>query len=216
LNQSEILLDELGEVVFLGNAWKAHQIAEQAVNQGLSANVILAELIETMKKVEEKFESKEFFVIDVAAAASAMREAFNIIKPHLCVEATKVKGKIVIGTLKGNVQGLGKDIVSAILRAAQFQVVDIGVNNSPEVFVETAVSEDAQIIAISISMKETVPFLKDLVDQLEQKELRNKVKILIGGKAVSEKTCEKYRVDAYGKNGRDGVIKIKNLLRNKT
>ncbi len=213
MGSSEELLDALREVVVLGNVWKARKIAEQAVNQGLPANDALKELIGAMKEVDEKYERKEFFVIDVAAAASAMREAFKVLEPHLRVEATKVKGKIVIGALKGNVQGLGKDIVAAMLRAAGFQVTDIGVNVQPDVFVETVVHEDAQIIAISVSMKETVPFLKDVVDQLQRKKLGGKVKILIGGQAVSEKTCKEYGVDAYGKDAREGIKKAENLLR---
>jgi len=213
LDSPEELLDALRKVVVLGNVWKARKIAEQAINQGLPANDLLEELTRAMKEVDEKYERKEFFVIDVAAAASAMREAFNVLEPHLRVDATKVKGKIVIGALKGNVQGLGKDIVAAMLRAAGFQVVDIGVNVPPDVFVETVVREDAQIIAISVSMKETVPFLKNVVDQLQRKKLGGKVRILIGGQAVSEKTCEEYGVDAYGKDAREGIKKAENLLR---
>lgn len=213
MDSSEELLDTLRKAIVLGNVRKARKIAEQAINQGLPANDALEELIGAMREVDEKYERKEFFVIDVAAAASAMREAFKVLEPHLQVEATRVKGKIVIGALKGNVQGLGKDVVAAMLRAAGFQVVDIGVDVSPDVFVETAAHEDAQIIALSVSMKETVPFLKDVVDQLQQKKTSRKVKILIGGPAVSEQTCEEYGVDAYGKDARDGIKKAENLLR---
>lgn len=207
------LLDELHKAVVLGDVWKARKIAEKAVIQGLPANNALEELIVAMSEVDEKFERKEFFVTDVASAASAMREAFKFFEPHLKVEPAKMKGKIVIGALKGNIQSLGKDIMAAMLRAAGFQVVDIGVDVSPEVFVNAAIHEDAQIIAISVSMKETVPLLKCVVNQLQQKKSRGKVKILIGGSAVSEKTCEKYGVDAYGKGARDGVNKAENLLR---
>ena len=112
-----------------------------------------------------------------------------------------------------NIQSLGKDIVAAMLRAAGFQVVDLGANVAPDVFVNTAIHEDAHIIAISVSMKETVPFLKDVIDQLRQKKLGSAVKILIGGPAVSEQTREEYGVDAYGKDARDGIKKAENLLR---
>jgi len=213
LSSSEELLDALREVVVRGDVWKARQMAEQTVNQGLPANEALEELIGAMREVDEKYERKEFFVVDVAAAASAMREAFKVLKPHLQVEATKLKGKVVIGALKGNVQSLGKDIVAAMLRAAGFQVVDVGVDIPPDVFVGAAIHEDAQIIAISVSMKETVPFLKGVVNQLQQKKLRGKVKILIGGPAVSEQTCEEYGIDAYGKDARDGIKKAENLLK---
>ena len=213
MDSPQELLDALHKAVVLGDISKAHKMVEQAVTKGLSANDILKELIKAMKEVDEKFERKEFFVIDVAAAASAMRGAFKVLEPSLQIDATKVKGKIVVGALKGNVQGLGKDIVAAMFRAAGFQVVDIGVDVAPNFFVETALHEDAQIIAISISMKETVPFLRDVVDQLRQEKLGNEVKVLIGGPAVSEQTCEKYGVDAYGKDARDGIKKAENLLK---
>ena len=124
----------------------------------------------------------------------------------------KVVGKVVIGTLKGNSQGLGKDIVAATLRAAGFQVVDLGVDVSPERYVDAAVKEKAEIIAISISIGKTVLFLKDVVNYLRQRNLRNKVKIVIGGQAVSEQTCKEYCVDAYAKDAQDCVEKVKRLI----
>jgi len=111
----------------------------------------------------------------------------------------KVVGKVIIGLLKGNTRGLGKDIVASTLRAAGFQVVDLGVDVSPERFVDAAVREKAKIIAISISVNETVPFLRDVINKLKQKKLRDKVRIVVGGQAVSEQTCKEYDVDAYAR-----------------
>lgn len=125
----------------------------------------------------------------------------------------KVVGKIVLGSLKGNVHGLGKDIVAATLRAAGFQVVDLGVDVSPERYVDAVIQEKAQIIAISISVDETVRFLKDVIDHLKHRRLGGKVKIVIGGQAVSERTREEYGVDAYAKDAWDCVKKVKRLLK---
>jgi len=125
----------------------------------------------------------------------------------------KVVGKVVIGLLKGNMQGLGKDIVVSTLRAAGFQVVDLGVDVSPERFVDAVVREKAQIIAISISVDGTVSFLRDVVDSLNQKKLRDKVGIVVGGQAVSEQTCKEYGVDAYAKDAWDCAKKVEHLLK---
>jgi len=125
----------------------------------------------------------------------------------------KVVGKVVIGSLKGNSQGLGKDIVAATLRTAGFRVVDLGVDVSPERYAEAVVQEKAKIIAISISIGKTVPFLKDVVNHLKQRNLRNKIRIVIGGQAVSEQTCKEYGVDAYAKDAWDCVKKVKHLLK---
>jgi len=119
----------------------------------------------------------------------------------------KVVGKVIIGLLKGNTRGLGKDIVAATLRAAGFQVVDLGVDVSPERFVEAAIREKAKIIAISISVDETVLFLRDVVENLKQRKLRDTVRIVVGGQAVSEQTCKEYEVDAYAKDAGNCVKK---------
>jgi len=127
-------------------------------------------------------------------------------------ESRKNVGKVVIGSLKGNIQGLGKDIVVAALRSAGFQVIDLGVNISPENFVTTAEQEKAQVIAVSVSVDKTVPFLKDLVDILNQKKLGGRVKTVIGGRAVSENTCKEYGIDAYVRDEWDCVKKVRELL----
>ena len=126
---------------------------------------------------------------------------------------TKALGKIVIGSLKGNMQGLGKEIVVATLRAARFQVVDLGVDVSPKRFVDAIVQEKARIIGISISVDETVPFLGDVVNNLKRRKLRDKVRIVVGGQAVSEQPCKEYAVDAYARDAWDCVKKVRRLLK---
>ena len=123
-----------------------------------------------------------------------------------------VEGKIVIGSLKGNVYGVGKDLVAAVLASAGFKVVDLGVDVSPEAFVDSAVKEKADVIAISISADESIPFLKGVVEILRKRNLRNAIKVVIGGKAVSEKTRKEYGVDAYARDAQDCVKKIQALL----
>jgi methanogenic corrinoid protein MtbC1 len=121
-------------------------------------------------------------------------------------------GKVVIGALKGNIQGLGKDIVAAALRSAGFQVADLGVDVSPEAFVEAAEKEKAQVIAVSVSVADTVPFLAGLVDILRRKKLSGKVKTVIGGRAVSEEIAKKYGIDAYVRDEWNCVKKVRELL----
>ena len=206
------LLEDLRNAVIVGDVRKARKIAEQVINRGLSTNMALQKLIEAMEIVDKKYQRKEYFIVDVAAAASAMREAFRVLEPHLQVEPAGMKGKMVIGSLKGNKQGISKDVVAATLRAAGFQVKNLGANVEPERFVEAALEEDAQIIAVSVTLEETVQYLGDLMKILEEKGLRDKIKVVIGGRAVSEKTCEEYGIDAYAKDVWDCVKKVKGLL----
>jgi len=206
------LFDALYDAVIAGNVQKARKIAEQMVQRELSVNVALEKMKDAMHMVDEKYEKKEYFIVDVASAASAMKEAFKVLEPHLQVESAKVVGKVVIGSLKGNIQGLGKDIVAATLRAAGLDVVDLGVDVSPNAFVDAAVREKAQIIAISISIEETVPFLKELVNLIQKRRLGGKIKTIIGGQAVSNETCKKYEIDAYAKDAWECVKKVRGLL----
>lgn len=212
---SKKLLEELKDAVVVGNMKKVKGIAEQIMSRGISVNTALDTLMKAMKIVDERYERREYFVIDVASSASAMREAFKVLEPYLEVEPATVKGKIVIGSLKGNIQGLGKDIVAATLQSAGFRVINLGEDVAPEDFVKAVVREEAQIIAISISMEETIPYLEVVVDILKKENLRDKIKVIIGGNTVSEQTCREYELDAYAVDAQDCLKKVKALLTKK-
>jgi len=190
VNETEELLNVLFEAVVSGNIQKAKETAGKAVCQGVSADAALKKMTEAMHVVDRKYERKEYFIVDVASSASAMREAFKIVQPHLQVKSIDIAGKIVMGSLKGN----------------------LGVDVSPGAFVDAVIQEEPQIVGISVSVDETVPFLKGVVDRLQQENLRNRVKIVIGGPAVSEKIRKKYGADAYAKDAWDCVRKARNLI----
>lgn len=212
MSGSKALLNELSDAVVAGDVQKARRIAERVISKGMSASAAVDKMTEAMRIVDKKYERKEYFTVDVAAASTAMREAFKVLESYLKVKPVSICGKVVIGSLKGNIQGLGKDIVAAALRSAGFQVVDLGVNVSPEAFVDSAVREKAEAIAISVSVNETVPYLKHIVDILRRKKLADSVKTIIGGRAVSEATCRVYGIDAYAKDAWDCVKKLRDLL----
>jgi len=212
LSEAEALLSELSDAVVAGNVQKARKLAERLVNEGVAASLALDKMMEAMRVVDKKYERKEYFTVDVAAASTAMREAFKVLEPNLDVETADTGSKVVIGSLKGNIQGLGKDIVAAALRSAGFHVIDLGVNVSPEAFVDSAVREQARVMAVSVSVNETVPYLKHLVSLLRGKKMSSTVKTVIGGRAVSEETCIEYGIDAYAKDAWDCVKKVRDLL----
>jgi len=215
LSRSKVLLDDLFDAVVEGDVHKARRLAERAVNEGVSASIAFDKMMEAMRVVDKKYDRKEYFTVDVAAASTAMREAFKVLEPYMKVEPTDVAGKIVIGSLKGNIQGLGKDVVAGALRSAGFQVVDLGVNVAPEAFVEAAIREKADVIAVSVSVDETVPYLKDIVDILRKKKLNEKVKTIIGGRAVNEEKRMQYSMDAYAIDAWECVKRVRELLSQK-
>jgi 5-methyltetrahydrofolate--homocysteine methyltransferase len=212
LRLSKEVLEELENAVVVGNVKKAKKIAAQTVELEIPISTTMDTLMRAMKIVDERYERKEYFVIDVASSSSAMREVFKMLEPYLEVEPTLVKGTIIIGSLKGNIQGLGKDIVAATLQSAGLRVVNLGVDVSPQDFVKAAVREKAQIIAVSVSMEETIPYLKDIVDILKREKRRDRIKVIIGGNAVSEKTSRDCELDAYAVDAQDGLQKVKALL----
>jgi len=212
MSENEKLLQKLFEAVVAGKVQEAKQLAEKTLKAGLPVNLVTEKMSEAMREVDRLYEKKEYFLVDVAAAASAMKEAFKILEPHLEAEPAMVKGKVVIGSLKGNVQGLGKDIVAAALRSAGFSVIDLGVDVEPDRFVDVAIKEEAQIIAVSVTIDETVQFLRDIVNKMQRRGLSGKVKTVIGGRAVSEQTCKEFGIDAYAKDAWDCVKKVKDLL----
>lgn len=212
LNGAKALLNGLFDAVVAGDAQKARKFTERLVNEGVSPDVVVDRMMEAMRAVDKKFEIKEYFVVDVAAASTAMREAFKVVEPQLKVKKASKGDKVVIGSLKGNIQGLGKDIVAAALTSAGFHIIDLGVNVTPEAFVDSAVKEKAQAIAISVSVNETVHYLKNVVEYMHKKKLGTSVKTIIGGRAVSEETCKEYGIDAYAKDAWDCVSKLKALL----
>jgi 5-methyltetrahydrofolate--homocysteine methyltransferase len=209
---SKKVLEELENAVVVGNVEKAKKIAEQTIERKIPTSTTMDTLMKAMKIVDGRYERKEYFVIDVASSASAMREAFKMLEPYLEVEPTMVRGIVIIGSLKGNIQGLGKDIVAATLQSAGLKVVNLGVDVAPQDFVKAAAREKAQIIAVSVSMEETIPYLKDVIDTLKRERLRDKIRVVIGGNAVSEKTCRDYGLDAYAVDAQDGLQKVKALL----
>lgn len=208
----ETLLQGLFDAIVAGNVREARKLAEQIVSKEILASVAMDKMTEAMKVVDSKYEKKEYFTVDVAAASTAMREAFRILEPHFIVKPANMSGKVVIGSLKGNIQGLGKDIVVAALKSAGFQVIDLGVDVAPKRFVSAAMQKEAQVIAISVSVDETVSFLKDVMDLLRQNHLEGKVKTVVGGRAVSEKIRKEYEIDAYAVDAWDCVKKVRELL----
>lgn len=211
LSRSKALLEELSDAVVSGNVQKARRYAERVINENVPASSAIDKMMEAMRIVDRKYERKEYFTVDVAAASTAMREAFKVIEPYMKANRSEVTGKIVIGSLKGNIQGLGKDIVAGALRSAGFQVTDLGVNVEPADFVEAAARENAEVVAVSVSVDETVPYLGDIVSILHRRKL-NKVKTIVGGRAVSEEKRKQQGIDAYATDAWECVKKVRELL----
>lgn len=162
-------------------------------------------LREGMSVVGEKYEAKEYFLPDLILSAEIFKEAIALIEPRLQNSSIATKGTVVIGTAKGDIHDIGKNIVATMLRCNGYDVHDLGVDVSPQAFVEKASQTGAGLVAISGLLTLAFDAMKDTVDALAEAGLRDKLKIIIGGGPVNEKVLEYCGADAYGKDPAEAI-----------
>jgi len=207
------LLDKIREDLFNYDVEGIKVDVEKALNMGLSALEIINVLSGCMREIGDKFARLELFLTDLMMAGDTMKAALEILIPKIPKEKAVSKGKIVIGTIKGDIHDIGKNIVSAMLTASGFEVYDIGKDTPPSKFLEEAEKVKADVIGASALMTTTMPALKDLIDYINAKGLRSKYKIIVGGGAVTKEYAEEMGADAYAENAVEAVKVIENLIK---
>jgi methylmalonyl-CoA mutase cobalamin-binding domain/chain len=193
----------------------SRRIAEEAVKQKLDGRRLIQEGVqEGLKVIGKKFSEYEIFLSDMIAAADVAKAALEIILPSLSeTEAEFVrKGRVVIGTVKGDIHDIGKNIVAALLTASGFEVFDIGVDVDVPFFLEKAEEVKASIIAMSALFTAALPYQKEVIDFLEAANARERYYVIIGGGAVTPQWAEEIKADGYGKTAGDAVELCRQLL----
>ena len=171
---------------------------EQALEEGLSPQNILEEgLMDGMNIIGQKFKDNEVFVPEVLVSARAMNMGMEALKPYLLQENAKPAGKVVIGTVKGDLHDIGKNLVKLMMESKGFEVIDAGVDVSAEQFVEKAIETEANIISCSALLTTTMLEMRRVVEVAEEKGVRNRIKIIIGGAPVTQKFCDEIGADGY-------------------
>ena len=192
------IVNEISEAMQKGKAKKVKELVPQALEQGISAKVILEEgLLSGMNIVGEKFKNNEVFVPEVLVAARAMNAGTEILKPYMVSAGVEPLGKACLGTVKGDLHDIGKNLVRMMLEGKGIEVIDLGVDVSPEQFVQTAIDNNCGIIACSALLTTTMPAMGEVVEQAKAAGIRDKVKIMVGGAPVTDKFCEAIGADAY-------------------
>jgi len=192
------LFQEISENLQKGNAKGVKALVQQAIDEGLEVKQILEEgLLSGMSLVGEKFKNNEVFVPEVLVAARAMNMGMALLKPLLVQAGVKASGKACIGTVKGDLHDIGKNLVKMMMEGKGLEVIDLGTDVAPETFVETAVRENCQIICLSALLTTTMNCMGDVVKAAEVAGIRDKVKIMIGGAPVNDAFCKKIGADAY-------------------
>jgi corrinoid protein of di/trimethylamine methyltransferase len=196
------ILKEISENLQHGKAKVVKTLVQQAIDEGIPAHQILEEgLLDGMGIIGEKFKNNEVFVPDVLVAARAMNMGAALLKPLMADGSVTSVGKVCIGTVKGDLHDIGKNLVKMMMEGKGLEVVDLGTDVPPETFVETAQKEGCQIICCSALLTTTMGVMEDVVKAAEDAGIRDKIKIMIGGAPVTEAFCgqigaDKYTVDA--------------------
>jgi methylmalonyl-CoA mutase cobalamin-binding domain/chain len=192
------ILEEISQNLQDGKAKTVKELVEKAVQDGLDAEIILNDgLLKGMGIIGEKFKRDEVYVPDVLIAARAMKAGTEILKPLLVKDGVKAVGKVVIGTVSGDLHDIGKNLVRMMMEGKGLEVIDIGVDVSAEKFIETAIRENAQIIACSALLTTTMGEMEAVVEAAKKSGIRGNVTIMVGGAPLTDSFCKKIGADIY-------------------
>ena len=192
------ILNDISENLQMGKAKAVKELVQQAVDEGISAKDILqGGLLAGMDVIGVKFKNNEVFVPEVLVAARAMNMGVAILKPLLAESGVEASGKVCLGTVKGDLHDIGKNLVKMMMEGKGLQVIDLGTDVTPEKFVETAVNEGCQIICCSALLTTTMGVMEDVVKAAQSAGIRDKVKIMVGGAPVTDTFCKQIGADKY-------------------
>ena len=209
-------MDTLGQIsdsVLRGDDEKVSALTAQALDEGLAAKQILdTGLIAGMATVGEQFKAHDIFLPDVLLAARAMYAGMAHLKPLLIKEGIPSVGKVVLGSVQGDLHDIGKNLVGIMLKGAGFDIIDLGNDVAPAKFVDTALEQDAPVIGMSALLTTTMPAMKEVVDVIKERQLAGKIKTIIGGAPVSNEFASEIGADAYGFDAANAVDRVKSLI----
>ncbi len=206
------ILENLAQKIQTGDVAITTNLIAQATAQGIAAEVILKEgLITGMDIVGLKFQKGEIFIPHMLLAARAMNAGIDILKPALAESGAKPVGHVILGTVKGDHHDIGKNLVRIMMEGKGFSVIDLGIDVQPEAFAE-AITDDVQIVAMSALLSTTTPFIQETINILEKQGVRDGVKIIVGGGAVTQEVADEMGADAFGQDASIGAIKALKLI----
>jgi len=208
------ILKEISEKVEKGKAQDVKLLVTQSLEQGINPQDVLNQgLVKGMEKIGEKFKNNEVFIPEVLIAARAMKQGMEILKPHLAKSNFKAKGKICIGTVKGDLHDIGKNIVCMMFEGAGFEVVDLGIDVSKEKFIESAKNEKPDILGMSALLTTTMIQMKEIIDELNRTSLPKRPIVLIGGAPITQSYADEIKADGYAPDAASAVDVAKRLLK---
>ncbi|MPN27143.1 Methionine synthase [bioreactor metagenome] len=207
-------LEQLHEAILTGNLKQAVEVTTQAIAQGVDPQLLISDYMsKAMEEIGGRFEAGKAFVPELLMSARAMKGALEIIKPILSAKGSTTNlGKVVIGTVKGDLHDIGKNLVASMLEGCGFEVINLGVDISSEKFVEAVRENKANIICMSALLTTTMTYMKEVIGALEKSGLRDEVKVMIGGAPINQNYASEIGADGYSSNANAAVVLAKQLL----
>ncbi len=208
----EAILKSIYDAVIEGNAPLVQEKVKEALGEGIDAGVILNQgMIAAMAEVGKRFEDGDFFVPEMLIAARAMQSGLAILKPQLQLADVKTAGKVAIGTVKGDLHDIGKNLVAMMLEGAGFEIIDLGTDVSPDKFTDAVKTQGANFVAMSARLTTTMSNMKNTVEALKAAGVRDQVKVMIGGAPVTEAYANQIGADGYAPDASRAVALAKSL-----
>lgn len=209
----EELFEKMAKELIAGKQDEVKKLCQDALDKGASAKQVLDKgLLAGMDVVGKRFKAGDMFIPEVLLCARCMHGAMDLLQPLLSEADSKGAGKIVIGTVEGDLHDIGKNLVAMMMQGAGFKVIDLGVNLKPQAFVDAVKEHMPDIIGMSALLTTTMPKMEETIKALEEAGLRDQVKIMAGGAPVTQDFIEKIGADAYGANAAAASEKAKTLI----
>jgi 5-methyltetrahydrofolate--homocysteine methyltransferase len=207
------VFEQIADEVQKGHADPVGELTRKALSQDISAEEVMNKgLVSGMEIVSEKFKNNEIFIPEVLISARAMNAGLAILKPLLVESRVQPKGRVVIGTVKGDLHDIGKNIVAMLLQGAGFDVIDLGADVPKEKFLEFVKKEKADILGMSALLTTTMLYMKETIEALKEEGIRQDVKVIIGGAPVTESYASQIEADGYAPDAASAADLSKRLL----
>lgn len=207
------VLQRISEELQKGNYEEVPKLVREALNAKISpVNILSDGLVAGMHVVGEKFRRDEFFLPEVLISARAMQAGMNVLRPRLVETGVRLAGKVILGTVKGDLHDIGKNLVGMLMEGAGFQVIDLGVDVPPEKFVGAVKSNEANLLGLSALLTTTMPRMKEVMESLTEAGIRQTVKVMVGGAPVTEKFARDIGADGYAPDAASAVEKASDLI----
>ena len=206
-------LNELYDAILVGKLEDAVKVTKIAVEEGMTPHEIINQyMIKAMEEIGSRFEAGKVFVPNLLMSARAMRGALDVLKPLMQGQVDSYIGKIVIGTVKGDLHDIGKNLVASMFEGCGFEVINLGVDVSSDKFISAALENKADIICMSALLTTTMNYMKEVVAAVEASDLKGKVKLMVGGAPVNDAFVKAIGADAYTSNANAAVVMAKKLI----